>query len=109
MKNYKLYYAELNLQGDVPLYEFKKFEDLEHFVYEKCRENRDKAVYVISKDCESTSPFITDNPFDIEFILLKMPQMNSHKDTFIYEYDSFESAYKSALDIVEPKKLCYSK
>jgi hypothetical protein len=109
MKNYKLHYKALNSQVYVHLYEFKKFEDLEHFVYEKCRENRDKAVYLISKDCTSTSPFITDNPFDIEFILLKMPQMNSHKDTFIYEYDSFESAYKSALDIVEPKKLCYSK
>lgn len=109
MKNYKLYYAELNLQGDVPLYEFKKFTDLVNFVFEKSRINKGKAVYLIAKDFQTTCPFITDNPFDIEFILEKMPSMGFKSDTFIQEYESFEEAYKVALSMVEPKKLCYSK
>jgi len=43
-----------------------------------------------------------------EFILSKMPSMGFKSDTFIQEYESFEEAYKVALDMVETKPLCYS-
>ena len=108
MKNYKLHYADLELNEDIPCFEFKTFNKLVDFVYEKARINKGKAVYLIAKDYESSCPFITDNPFDIEFILEKMPWMGFKSDTFIFEQKSFEDAYKIALTMVEVKTLCYS-
>ena len=108
MKNYNLHYAELKLNSDIPMFEFKTFTELVNFAFKKSRINKGKAVYLIAKDFESTCPFITDNPFDIEFILSKMPSMGFKSDTFIQEYESFEEAYKVALDMVETKPLCYS-
>jgi hypothetical protein len=111
MKNYKLHYADLDLnldENDIPIYEFETFKELVNFVFEKSKKNRNKAVFLISKDYESTCPFITDNKFDIEFILEKMPGMGFKSDTFIFEVESFEDAYKIALTMVEEKKLCYN-
>lgn len=110
MRNYKLHYASLDLEldQDIPMFEFKTFDELEHFVSAKARINKGKAVYLIAKDYQSCCPFITDNPFDIEFFLLKMPGMGFKSDTFVQEYESFEEAYKVALSMVEDKKLCYS-
>jgi hypothetical protein len=108
---YRLHYTELNIdldQQDIPVYEFKEFKELVNFVFKKSKDNRDECVFVIAKDFKTTCPFITDNKFDIEFILEKMPSMGFKSDTFIYEMPSFEDAYKLALDLVEEKKLAYS-
>lgn len=109
MENYKLYYAELNLQGDIPCYEFKTFEDLVSYACERVELNKGKAVFLIAKDYQSTCPFITDNTFSIGFMLDKMPGMGFKSDTHIQEYESFEEAYKVALAMVEDKPLCYTK
>ena len=44
MKNYILHYARLN--EDSETFGFETFKDLEYFVYEESRINRDKAVYL---------------------------------------------------------------
>jgi hypothetical protein len=108
MKNYKLHYADLILNGDISVYEFKTFDELVDYANFKTREKKGECVFLIAKDYQTTKPFITDNPFDIEFFLTKMPGMGFKSDTFIQEYNSFEEAYKVALTICEKSELCYS-
>ena len=74
MKNYyRLHYARLN--EDSECFGFKTFNELEHFVHNEAVINRGKAVYLIAKDYETSGIFVTDNPFDIEFFLNKIPGM----------------------------------
>ena len=108
MKNYELHYADLELKGDIPVYGFKTFNDLVNFTISKASENRNKAVFLVAKDHETTPPFVTDNPFYIEFYLTKMPGMGFKSATFVQEYKSYEEAYKVALSMVEENPLCYS-
>lgn len=108
MKNYRLHYAQLHDFESIPCYEFKTFEEVVGFSMSTSRINKGRAVYLIVKDFETTFPFVTDNPFDIEYILTKMPGMGFKSDTFIQEYNSFEEAYRVALTMVENKSLCYT-
>lgn len=108
MKNYELHYADLILNGDISVFNFKTFDELVDFANFKTREKKGECVFLITKDHQNCRPFITDNPFDIEFLLTKMPGMGFKSATFIQEYESFEEAYKVALSMVEESPLCYS-
>jgi hypothetical protein len=107
MKPYKLHYTELDIEKDPIHLDFKTFPELVDFAMKKTREQKGKVVFLIAKDYSSACPFVTDNPFDIEFILEKMPGMGFKSETVIFEHSSFEDAYVNALLFVEEKELCY--
>jgi hypothetical protein len=106
MKKYILHYARLN--EDSETFGFETFKDLEYFVYEYSRINKGEAVYLVAKDYYTSGIYVTANPFDIEFYLTKMPGIGFKSDTFIHEYESYEEAFKVALQMKEDSPLCYS-
>jgi hypothetical protein len=107
MKAYKLHYIERDIKKDPIHLTFETFPELVDFAKEKAMWQKGKVVFLIAKDYSSACPFVTDNPFDIEFILEKMPGMGFKSDTCIFEHSSFKEAYVNALLFVEEKELRY--
>jgi len=110
MKKYKLHYAPLDLDGDIPVYEFDTVGELIHkitsqatpddVVFLVCLENKfdkmDDLIFV-HESIRLIEIFIDDN-IDSEY-----------NTVFCFLMDSYEEAYKMALEFREPFKLCYAK
>ena len=106
----KLHYANLNLQGDIPCYEFYDEGGLIDFVQRIAYKGlKDKnVVYLIAIQDEV---FITDNPSTLvtyfESPLNTANLQYNGEDIFIQGYSSFEAAYEVALMMKEESPLCY--
>ena len=105
MTKFKLHYAPIDLKGDIPLLEFINYETFAFSTFNIYNEN---CVYLISvfdevfvsDEISKVLSFLmvfTDEEVDLEEI-----------EVFFQEYESYEDAYKSALDMMEIKKLCYN-
>jgi len=108
MKNFKLHYASLDLQGDIPCFEFKKHSQMVDFIDEKCIGRNGQCVWLLAKNKE-TDIFISDSHLSIQNFLERLMTWQTMGDYFLQEYESFEEAYQVALDMVEESPLCYSK
>lgn len=107
MKNFKLHYASLDLQGDIPCFEFKKHSQMVDFIDEKCINRNGQVVWLLAKNC-STDIFISENHHSIQDYFTNKNLWNVPDDYFLQEYPSFEDAYSVALDMAEISPLCYS-
>jgi len=103
---YKLHYAELNLQGDIPCYEFNKMRKLIDFIDFKCINNKGNIIWLIASN-NINDIFVSDSYLSIENFLEKMPCWNTSGEYFLQEYSSFQEAYEVALSMMETHKLCY--
>jgi hypothetical protein len=101
MEKYKLNYAELNLQGDIPEFEFKKIESLIDFVDEKTYLSKPKVYLLAFGD----KIIIDKSSIYLQKIL---QQSAGYREFHFHEYPSFEDAYKVALDMRETDELCYN-
>jgi hypothetical protein len=120
-KIYELHYAILDLQKDIPTYQLQEGIELNAFLL---AHSNTECVYLISLYDEI---YVTDNILHIiNFIgryAEKSNPMDLPKDViayfdnlvgdtkvnlFVQEYNSFEEAYKVALDMQEIKPLCYA-
>ena len=108
---YKIHYANLNLQGDIPCLEFTSIEEVRSFIISIVYPLKmvNERVYVIA---------IEDEVIVTEDVLLVQRLFDDNFDSvyplhecdviFIQEYLSYEEAYKVALDMKETSPLCYS-
>lgn len=115
---YKLHYAELNLQGDIPCININTKLGLENkiiniFLYGKDTYGEPDRVYLLSfydKKNKKDLIFVSEYP---DFILDII--RNTHfsfdityvDDFFLQEYSSYEAAYEVALSMKEISPLCY--
>lgn len=118
-KMYKLHYANIDINDNIPLYEFLNFNDLERFILEIFADS-ERCVYLFTFDVkndinhEYNEIIVTENS---EFIynffktgMMSNIDLVTDIDTFfLQKYPSFEDAYKVALDMNEGKELCYNK
>ena len=108
---YKLHYAKLDLQGDIPCLEFTSIEEVRSFITSIIYPLKmvNEKVYVIAIQDEV---IVTENGLLIEELfdgnLNSAYPFFESEDIFIQEYPSYEEAYKVALDMKEVSPLCYS-
>jgi hypothetical protein len=108
---YKLHYAKLKLEGDIPCLEFTSKEDVRSFITSIVYPLKmiNEKVYLIAIQDEI---FVTEDVLLIEELFNEdlysaNPFCGGKKDIFIQEYNSYEAAYKVALEMKEPNPLCY--
>lgn len=115
---YKLYYAHKDLNDDIPLFEFRTFNELRDYILQIFVRS-ERCVYLFTFDAkddinkEYQEIIVSDNS---EFIYtLFQVGMMSNIDLvtdidifYLQEYASFEDAYKVALTMNEGKELCYN-
>jgi hypothetical protein len=106
---YKLHYAKLNHEGDIPVIKFEAGHDFEFYFWPDIVE-KPKIVYLLCCDDEV---IVTENVYLIEELLSDSTSyifpVNPNIPIFLQEYESYEEAYQVALDIKEVSPLCYSK
>jgi hypothetical protein len=111
MDKFKLHYAELELQDDIPCFEFDSKYKMLDYISNIYKNNHfttlNKVCLVAIWDdlivVDSVSRIIefvnngVDNHLSLEL-----------QEVFLQEYDSYEEAYKVALNMKEDSPLCYS-
>jgi hypothetical protein len=113
--HWDLHYSKLN-ESEVILKEFKSWEDRFTFIKERvlCQNGKKVFILAVEKDIYSNgkknhyydSIFIFHLFDDIQFIT--NTNLSQWRDSFLFEYSSYEEAYEVALDMREPIELCYS-
>jgi hypothetical protein len=106
--NYKLHYAPIKLDGDIPCYEFKNYRSMIDFIDKKTYGRNRSVVWILAKN-DFEDVIVTQNAYFLQEVIGTLPLWQTIGDYFLQEYDSFESAYKVALDMMEPYELCYEK
>ena len=108
---YKVNYASIDLKGDIPTFSFNGWKERLSFLTDKIIGSKNK-VFLLSINYNS------DNDIDDVYVFniwncvrfLEEKKYNSNHFAFhLQEYDSYEEAYKVALDMKEENELCYSK
>ena len=107
--SYKLHYAELQLQGDIPCIEFEsKYKMLDYItdIYEN------NWITYLDKVClvAISDHLIVVNSLGriLNFVNDELNHINFGAEVFLHEYGSYEEGYKVALDMKEDNTLCYS-
>jgi hypothetical protein len=107
---YKLHYAKINSQGDIPCLEFQTIDEVRSFIASIVYPLQivNEKVYLVSIQDEV---IITENGLLIEELfdvnLNSAYPFFEGEDIFIQEYYSYEEAYKVALAMKEDSELCY--
>lgn len=101
--NYQLHYAKLENDGDVPLLEFKSFVKMVRHIDATTISRHKDRVYLIA--VEIADVIIIEHNLLTVFSLIE--KFKGYRVFFFQEYASYEEAYKVALDMREPNKLCY--
>lgn len=113
---YRLHYAHLELEGDIPVFEFEKIDSMIEFI-KKNETGKKRQVYLFTTHpCEDNEIIVSEY---ISFITscidsedLASPQDGVfgyplNADFHLQAYESYESAYAVALDMKEGNPLCY--
>jgi hypothetical protein len=106
---YELHYAKLDLQGEIPCYEFQRFQDLINWIFDKYDEfTKYNMVFLMAAEGENFDEVLIGE--DIGIIVEQMEVISEYLDQYKYflqEYSSYEEAYKVALSMKETSALCY--
>lgn len=111
----KVHYAPLELFGDIPLKIFDNFgehlgqDKFNHWFFVNFSRQDDTIVWVVALEDEVfvTSSFKALHEFCFRMLDCYNPYLCQEPELFIQEYSSYEEAYKIALAMKEPNKLCY--
>lgn len=124
---YYLHYAPIDLgEKDIARYEFKTIAEIQDFLELMCLSNekaespiykQSKVVYIFTyqnideNDHDDCEVFITEKIHVITdlFNQAHFWGFDTLNDFFLFEYESYEDAYKNALDMKEDSPLCYNK
>ncbi len=118
---YILHYAHKELDENIPKFEFDHLDELGEYVQEILDRDDSETVYLFTYDARAGGQEevnITNNKIpllfyfvqifesmeNVEEILGKKPPI---KNFFLFEYTSYETAYKQALLMKELNPLCY--
>ena len=123
----KLHYADISNNEDIPCYEFKTFNKLIDFISDKMF-NEDLQPYsnivylltyeekgvngavVIDECCgEILDHLEAMKKFDLGEFSDGLRKSKYYNNYFLQEYESYEDAYRVALDMREISELCYNK
>lgn len=106
---FKLHYASLDLQGDIPCFEFESKYEMLDYVTKLYNNNW---VTYLDKVCliAISDHLIVVNSMNriLNFINAELNHIDFDTDVFLQEYPSYEQAFKVALDMKEGDPLCYS-
>lgn len=102
-KLWELNYAKKKLEGDIPKINFKTSQDLIDAVIDETSDSVD-LVWIVSVDEEI---LISNDSMKIEFLLQVLLSLSQTQEVFVFEFGSYEEAYKVALDMKETNPLCY--
>lgn len=105
MANLKLYYSELGSDSDIETLEFKSAKSRMDYIYNKVARCNPKRVFtlIIEHSEDYSSVYVFD-----KWVCIDLIAGWGFKEFWLYEWDSYEEAYKNALDIKEESPLCYS-
>lgn len=116
----KLHYATKDLKGDIPQIELKDQDHLFDYIsnvlypeFDNTEEgeliNYNDLVFLFSfrDSMDQSEIFISENIASICDFISLMVYLDGDDQAFLFECDSFEEAYKMALDMKEESKLCY--
>jgi len=103
---FKLNYASLDLQGDIPCFEFKTHAQMIDFIDEKCINRSSQLVWLLARE-GSQDIFISENHLSVQDFLENKYLWNIRGEYFLQEYSSYEEAQKVALSMYETSSLCY--
>jgi len=100
----KLNYAELQLNGDIPYYNFETPSEMLGFLLLK--QDNGKVVYLcsltVSEDTDDSLIFVQHGMANIvEFLELYINEFSVSEQVDVHEYASYEEAYKVALMMKE--------
>lgn len=103
----ELHYAPINLNEtnqDIPIIKFRKFENLIKYVQAKTKNRRGEYVLLVAAHeldqvvIDESGVWLTSNI---------LPLFAACKILFIFEFYSYEEAFKVALHMKETSELCY--
>lgn len=98
-------------KGDVETLNFKTFNDLDYFVSNEERLMID-GVWLATSGGTYSDVFVTDNIDHLRLVmnvdLWEELTQDLNAPFHIHHYESFEDAYKVALDMKEGHELCYN-
>jgi hypothetical protein len=98
----KLHYAELELRGDIKKIKFDNVYKLCGELSNELSNTKDK-VYLLSIN---DNIHVSEHFMLIIHLIITLSEWDD-QDIFLQEYNSYESAYKVALDMMEVSHLCY--
>lgn len=104
---YKVHYAKLGLDSDIPTYEFNdKYERLK-FIWDNTMGRKKECVWLVTTDREA-EVYVTDKCVRVWNYVEFMPLLYDSEELFLFEFDSYQEAYKVALHMAEVSPMCYS-
>lgn len=107
MSKYKLNFSELNSNSDVENLEFSSAKKRASFIADRVIGVNPKRVFTLiikySKNDEHSDVFVFENWSGIQNVV-----ESKWKEFWLFEWESYEDAYKNALDLKEVSPLCYS-
>lgn len=104
---YQLYYAPLNLEGDIEKRSFKKLIGLKGFIYTVSFMNRKGRVFLFTaKTDDIECPVFIEESATILWSY-GLSALKRYKVLVLQEFPSYEAAYEVALSIRERSSICY--
>jgi len=104
---YRLHYAKLGLDTDIPTHEFSdKSERLKFFV-ENTLDRKGECVWLVTTDREA-EVYVTHRCVRVWHYVQFMPLLYESEEWFLFEFDSYQEAYNVALHMAEVSPMCYS-
>ena len=100
--SFKLFYAHLNLDGDIKEITFHTHALRTRFIIDKILLKKKVFLLAIDYASDDSAVYVFDKLKHIKPIL-----KYTTDDIYLFEYSSFEEAYRNALDMMEPNPLCY--
>ena len=108
---YTLHFAELPIDEDIQQFKFKHFRELRKKVFDLLNPKTNDRIYLYTIDGQRTPILIHENPRHIidsmNGLMLGEIELMEERHFFIQEYETYEDAFKVALDMHEPNELCY--
>jgi len=107
MSKYKLNFSKLNSTSDVECLEFTSAKKRASFIADRVIATRPNRVFTFvvkyTDNDEDSDVYVFDSWSCIASIA-----GDGWKDFWLFEWESYEDAYKNALDLKEVSPLCYS-
>lgn len=107
MSKYKLNFSELNSVSDIEYLEFTSAKKRASFIADRVIANNPKRVFVFIVQYSENDAHYDVYVFE-DWSCIQKNVEDKWKQFWLFEWESYEEAYKNALDLKEGSPLCYS-
>jgi hypothetical protein len=105
---YKLHYAKLKLEGDIPCLEYTSGKSRMGAIMDRvCTKPKVFLLNISNTNGDDIATFVFEHYWEILF--LEKDNLKNYPIMYLQEYNSYEAAYKAALEMKEPNPLCYER